>query len=943
MYADEFGVLRYAKTNSETFQSKHSPIVKNSEVSITNHIITTYFESFEEVTRNYSNKINDFETNRFAHSFYVSRYFTILPTNAATYNGIGNSLKIIDPEKYNIRVINSSGDQHIDEYGINKYEIYIERYENELSAVSFKNYYRIIVALDQPDPVGFQLVYDKFERTSDGIPHSQFLNYREYINTMPLYSYVVEESEVIDPSSVDKKVYSTQLFSHKENKLLKQAPNDEGWKIVTPTKAIQDPRTFQNFNWRLVAKIKYDFSTIKDIHQNTERAVLNVAVLYSGLIENMHNAYIFANLEESVINQQNFLFENPLNPTGSNKTQRQYWALNIDEFISTTITNVNVDPFVYDFVVWTPNQTITSSQKRALDMFLENGVSVFIDCSMLDQTSLSSSGLSSFDYSLNSISKTTGYINIIEEYEEGDDYLNGWDLTEYQEENLYKNHNVFGSRTNLLNNKSVNPIRVFDKYVESSDGSAQSIVSIVDGSNKYTAMLRDKYNISSEFSSFSILCLNPFLSYINDNYGTSGLGVSGSNNGSVNTFPVGVVGDQTTFLSAAVLGPNKLFYNILTEANKNKINSRTKFSNNSTIVWHVSPWRNSWTINGLRKDGQVTVLFDDEKKEFKFSDKQKRTTGIQLTVYDPKFCRELVPSIGELLINDFEATSIEQDAASIINADYSNVDFYIECTNDNVAFLDFYRIENKDYLFGETKTTYNIFKLDDLTKPLLADGALTLDAHSTVISRQFDIESIFYPYIVLDYNDTSVGYQSLGKSVIKTPKEYLPGSQFVKDYDFDFKTQIFVTQTKTNRNTFKVHWTTPFSTPLNATVGNISYISKRGSEAIPDGVTSISVQQARDENPIVISNTNSPFHKYRYPTNIYSLTDIQSLKPVDRASPRNSFHYTFDIPRSKRWDEYMVGKNTSSTSTTSAVSYQDIGPIIPGQWNFSNGAEPTRW
>lgn len=934
MYADEFGVLRYAKTNSDLFQSKHSPIVKNSEVSISNHIITN---SNIPEDKNFSNKINDFETKSFAHSFYVSRYFTVLPSNTSTYNGIGNSLKVLNPEKYNIKVIDKSGNQYVDEYGINKYEIFIERYENETYTLPSSNYYRIIVALDQPDPVGLQLVYDKFERTEDGIPHSQFLNYKEYINTLPLYAYVVEESEVIDPSSAGKKVYSTQLFSHKENKLLKSGPQDEGWKVVTPIKAVQDPRTFQNFNWRLLAKINYNFSKIKDIYQNTERAVLKVAVLYSGAIENMHNPYIFANLEESVINQQNFLFENPLRPVGSNKTQRAYWALDIDSFISTVITDQSIDAFDYDFIVWTPNQTITASQKRALDMFLQNGVSVFLDCSMLDQSSLSASGLENFDYSLTSISKNTGYINIVEEYEEGDDNLNGWDLTEYQESSTYKNHNIFGARLNILNNYSVNPIRVFNGTPESSDGSAKSIVSLSEGSQTYTAILKDKYNVNSEFSSFVITCLNPFLTYINDNYGTSGLGVAGSNRGAVNAFPVGTEGDQTAYLSAAVLGPNKLFYNMLTEANKNKVNSRTKFSENSTVVWNISPWRNSWTINGSRDDeGKVTVLFEDEKQSFKFSDKQSRSTSFSAAVYNPKFCRELVPSIGQLLITDFEATSIQQDAASMINADYSNVDFYIECTNDNVAFLDFEKIDNTNYIFGETKTSYNIFKLRDDVKPLVASGSLSLDAHATVVSREFDIKSIYYPYIILDYNDAASGYQSLGKSVVKTPKEYLPGSQFVRDYDFDFKTQIFVTQTKTNRYTYKVYWNTSFSTPLDAQVGNISYISKRGIAESPDGIPVVSIQQPRDENPIAISNANSPFKGYAYPTNIYSLTDIQSLKPVDRASPRNSFHYTFDIPRSGRWNEYMVGGTSADNTTTDStqVIYKEVGKPIPGEYNL---------
>ena len=906
MYADEFGVLRYAKTNDQLHQMKHSPIVKNSEVSVSNIIITG---QDEVINNNYSTRIEDFEDAKVAHSFYVSRYFTILPKTAAVYNGIGKSLKLKYPDKYNIKVVDSSGKKYVDEFGQDNYEIFIENYPTILEESSV-DYFRIIVALDDADPIGLQLVYDKFERNSEGIPYNQFLNYKEYINSMPLYAYVVEESEVIDPSSVDKRVYSTQLFAHKENKLLKNKTEDEGWKVVTPKKAIQDPRTFQNFNWRLLAKINYNFSKIKDIYQNTERAVLNVAVLYSGPIENMHNPYIFANLEESVINQQNFLFENPLRPVNSNKTQRAYWALDIDSFISTIATNQDIDPFQYDFIVWTPNQTITPSQKRALDLFLENGVSVFLDCSMLDQSSLSSSGLENFDYSINATSKSSGYINIVSEYEEGDDNLNGWDLTEYQETSEIGRHNVFGNRINILNNDSIVPIRVFNGNPESVDGSAKSIVSIVDGANTFTAMLKDKYNVNSEFSSYVVVCLNPFLTFINDNYGTSGLGVAGSNRGETNSFPIGKPGDQTAFLSASALGPNKLFYNIICESNKNKVNSRTKFSDNSTIIWNISPWRNSWVINGNKNENnQVTVLFEDEIQQFKFKYKSELREDISIFQDTSKFCREIVTSIGDSLIADFEATSIEQDAASIINSDFSNVEFYIECTNNNVEFLNFEKIDNTNYIFSDSKTSYNIHKLTSIAKEFLKSSPLTLDAYSNVVSKEFDLKSIYYPYMILDYTD----YENITKSVIKTPKEYLPGSQFVRDYDFAFKTQIFVTQTRTNRYTYKVSWSTQFSTGLSATVGNLTYLSKQGVQAKPEGELIPSIQQQSSENPITITNSSSIFKGYKYPTNVYSLTDIQSESKTQRTTTSNNFHYTWDIPLSGRWDEYMVyGSSTGS-------------------------------
>lgn len=756
------------------------------------------------------------------------------------------------------------------------------------------------------------MVYDKFEKNQDGIPFNQFLNYREYINPVPAYSYVVEESEVIDPSSINKRVYSTQMFAQKENKLLKNNVLDEGWKIVTPKKAIQDPRTFQNFNWRLLAKINYNFSKNKDIYESSERAVLKVAVLYSGIIDNIENPYIFANLEESVINQQNFLFENPLAPQGSIKEQRSYWALNIDEFVSTQLNAQNVDALTYDFLVWTPTKSITENQKRVVDMFLSNGVSVFIDCSNLDQSNLSSSGLLNFDFSLTSTSNKTGLIKIVDEYVEGDQVLNAWDLNSYNEISI-QNYGIFGDRKNILNNNSVNEIRVFNGMPESSDGSAKSIAYVQDGNSKYSAILRDKYNASSEFSAFSIFCLNPFLTYINDNYGGSGLPVSGKNKGTTNTFPVGRAGSQTGLLSEAVIGPNKMFYNILCESNRNKVNSRLQFADNSTIVWNISPWRNSWTINGRPdSDGNVSILFDDEKETFKFSHKlEEKEDTVTIQDVNPIFCREIESSLGNLLLSDFEATSTEIDAATIINADFSNVEFYIECTNDNVKFLNFEKIDNTNYIFADVKTSYSIHKLTNPAKEKLKNSLLSLDSYSIVYSKQFDLDSIYYPYIVLDYSD----YYAQVNSVIKTPKEYLPGSQFVKDYDYAFKTQLFVTEVKTNRYNYEVSWSTNFETFLDGSADSVNVITHKPIAAEPDGSFTTNYSSQND-SPISISNIDSPFYQFRYPTSVFSATDILYRKFKDRTHSRNNFHYTGDIPISRWWNEYKLGITTTTNNET---------------------------
>jgi peptidoglycan hydrolase-like protein with peptidoglycan-binding domain len=774
--------------------------------------------------------------------------------------------------------------------------------------------------MDSPDPVGLYLIYDKYEKNSDGIPFNQFLNYREYINAVPAYNYVVEESEVIDPSSFNKRVYSTQMFAHKENKLLKNNTNDDGWKIITPKKAIQDPRTFQNFNWRLLAKINYNFSKNKDIHESAERARLNVAVLYSGLIENMENPYVFANLEESVINQQNFLFENPLASSEFTKSQRQYWALNIDEFVSTQVATTNADAFSYDFLVWTPNKTINEQQKRIIDMFLSNGVSVFIDCSSLDQSSLSASGLSNFDFTLSSTSNNTGLIKIVDEYIDGDQSLNAWDMSAYNESSI-GNYGIFGDRKNILSNNSVNQIRVFNGTPESSDGSARSIAYIEDGNKKYSAILKDKYDSSSEFSSFAIYCVNPFLTFINDNYGGSGLSVSGKNKGTTNSFPTGREGSQTGLLSEAVIGPNKMFYNIICESNRNKVNSRQQYSDASVIVWNISPWRNSWTVNGKPdSNGVVTVLFEDEKKTFNFGMKKPEFDGDYTTQQITNiFCREIDVSIGDLLINDFEATSNEVDAATMINPDFSNVEFYLECSNDNVKFLNFEKIDNSNYIFSNVKTSYSIHKMSNVAKNKMAGSSLSIDAYSIVYSRQFDLDSIYYPYVILDYSD----YISQVNSVIKTPKEYLPGSQFVKDYDYAFKTQLFVTEVKTNRYNYEVNWSTNFKMSLNGESSSVTITTKKAIPEEPDGsskgiygayvvVTNVdgnTSYSSTDYQPIPVRNKQSPFYLYRYPTNVFSVTDIMYRKFKDKSHTRNNFHYTNDLPITKYWNEYMDGQS----------------------------------
>lgn len=94
MYADEFGVLRYLSGNSQMHQVKHSPIVKNSEVCVSNLIIDpTDIVNAPSKGYNFTDKeylLSDDMYVRFAHSFYVSRYFTLISRNCINVYGNRN-------------------------------------------------------------------------------------------------------------------------------------------------------------------------------------------------------------------------------------------------------------------------------------------------------------------------------------------------------------------------------------------------------------------------------------------------------------------------------------------------------------------------------------------------------------------------------------------------------------------------------------------------------------------------------------------------------------------------------------------------------------------------------------------------------------------------------------------------------------------------------------
>jgi peptidoglycan hydrolase-like protein with peptidoglycan-binding domain len=914
MYADEFGVLRYVKTNQEMNQQFGSPIVANSEVSISNYILN---KQQTDLNFNYTGRIVDLESEMFIHSYYVSNHFALLDSSVSSYNGIEKSSELREPAKAGIQVVDSSGNNLVDSNGKNNYTIILEKYTNHRSIVELSgtiyqglDLYRIIVLLEQVNPQDLYLIYNKYEKNEDNIPYNPFFGYKEKINTIQYYKPVAEESEVIDPSSSERKVYSTQLFSYKENELLKNKISNDGWKVYAPRKAIQDPRTFQPFNWRLLAKIKYNYANVRNVYAESERATLKVGVLYSGQVSQVKNPYVFANMEESVFNLQNYLFENPIAASTNNKSQKNYWLVNIDDN--------TIDYSKFDILVWTPIQDVTELQGSAINRALSSNASVFIDASLI------SAGFSylGIDLSIDGAYTSTGLLTVQETYKNGNTTMNAWDLTEYHESSTTPKNSIFGKRKDGLNNDAIVSLRTFNG-APSTQSSSVALVSV----NSKAVIVKRSTVTGNILPSSLVISANPFLYLTNDIVKADGSSVS--NNGDTNAFPVGTVGNQTSAVSTLIIGPNKFFYNYLSDVNKNKVNNfaTNNTTNQSTILWNVSPWRNFWTINGAVKNGQVTVLSELEKQEYNFSFKNAIDSDEQ------KFCRQIYPSISAVLLGDFEGTLNGQDAESIINADFSNVEFYLECTNPNVKFLNFTDYNSTlsaggDTLLGQPNSSYKIFKLDTKAfNQITANppSAVSLNAYSTVNSNQFDFSSISYPYAILGASE----YNSRTDSVIKTPTDFLPGSQDVRDYNFAFKTSISINEITKTVNSYKINWSTSFSSDIggSADFKNVVFKPKGGTAGISKSNFSISEVE---ENKVQIKQTFSPFNKYYYPGKAFSKTDIVSADQTETESSFNNFHYTGDIDAGNRWDEYFAGKDSFSTTgtTTSTASSVPISTNV---------------
>jgi hypothetical protein len=903
MYADEFGTLRYAKENAQKKEVKHSPILNNSDISVSNKFLNFYEGSFD-----FTDKIDELSENLFIHSYYVSRFFTLQESTITEYSGLNSPSRIKNPDSLNIRVVDFSGNKYVNSDGSNRYQVMLERYAfNANFEQSQTSFYRIIIILDDSDPVGLSLVYDKYEITKDGLAKAQFLGFKEIINAQQFYTKVLEETEVMDDSSFESRIYSTQLFSQKENELLKKKVKYSGWKGFVPKKAIQDPRTFQTFSWRLVAKINTDISSVVNKYLTEEKIKVRAGVL-SNPGSNFY-PFVFSNMEMYETNNLKINFYNPYAPN-DDKLSSSYWFV---DFSDKEIIYRD-----YDILFWAPIGSIKEDEYYKIAYLAQNGTSVFIDCSMLDSGTADKNGLLYFNFNYEKKTVNDGLIKLSQEFQKGKESFNGWDMPDFNEEDSIYEYGIFGRRKQILSKDGATPnyfpvpLSVFDTSENWQFTSSKTIAHIDERALVYrkifgftTMSSQTALDIPSiYFSASSIGHL------VNDVF-SGGIGTSQENRGENN-----LINQDTATIVPITEGACKLFQNIIGQSVRARISMSNQFNYESSILWHVSPWRNSWTINGELKDGKVTVLSEQEKLTNKFLTKTEISTDLEASSAESFFVREIqvngTSSLSQILTNDIGILS--NIGSGIINRDFSNVDFYIECTNSNVAFLNFEQITSSDYFYSSVNNNevspYVVYKIkESALSQIRSLSPVLVDAYSKVVSPEFDFSSIDYPYAVIDSSE----YNSPVNDSINIPKDYLEGSQPVRSYDIDLAVQYAYNKTSEFNNSYVLNWEIPFATRISG-LGSFKGVKPVNQESRVRQYVSVA---SLNDAPIRILNEESPFNGYRYSSKVYSRTDILAIDQDTTKNVLNNFHFTNDIGKSGRWDEYRVSYRTVDTSTSS--------------------------
>ena len=327
-------------------------------------IVTDVFSVDEDWSTLPGSEYGDEDILPFVH---VSRYFHV------DFAGLTMGSDLFDYKTDLIKIIDSNGRTYVDEEGNPRYRIKITAARNT-QPTGNQSAYRVHAYVDADLNEELYLTYSKIEVSINGALKNQEVGYKELLNPQPFFEYRPEESEVIDPFNRNEKWYSSKPLSLRNQVLGMPSPDVQGYKVYVPKKAIEDPRIFQLFRWRVTCEFTQNFQLDRAIDaQETVRC--GVIVTADDPIS--RSPYAFLNLEKSFWNAAQCRFINPLKAT-HNDTEKQkavYWTINFD-----TVTTDQLKQF--DILIWAPSKPNISLTEYSgkINHFTETlGKTLFID------------------------------------------------------------------------------------------------------------------------------------------------------------------------------------------------------------------------------------------------------------------------------------------------------------------------------------------------------------------------------------------------------------------------------------------------------------------------------------------------------------------------------------------------------------------------------------
>ncbi len=869
--------------------------------------------------------LNDIRKESFVHSYYVSRYYTLLPRDSYGYKDLNDFLPESNIPK-SIKVIDENGFEYVDlESGLKKYRILIEHLDLPIYSNRSNLPSKIIILFDSPSPKDLFLVYDKVSLSSTESISSVVPQYKENINTVSIFNRVSEESVVVDNSSRSKKIYSKKSITAKNNLIDSTSYKSEGFEIFVPKKALSDNRTYESFNWRLISQVKrsVDVSSINnseeiDSENSLKQKVVNCAVLAtSAQINSMQqsenfgsaNPYVFLRLEQSPFNISKYSFVNPSSGNISiySKQQALYWILDIDTVTPETLA-------LYDILAWTPSSPITVTQGLKIKKFIESTQgTIVLD---LSKTSFGAENIdpvltvSSSEYQLDNWSYNLNNIFINENKN------NAWPIAQTVFEQLtvdnvnYDVYSIFG-RSNLADLSTKKTVKEFIGAL-----AEQNIVLKNSRGKAIFASLEIAQSTDGLLRGCVLASTTSFLKYCNDIYQPSSI----FDTALENSAPTNAA-ESVFSVVAAIEGPMKILYNACSVALLNRIFSTRVKDLRSSIYYQVSDWQSSYVING-------NALLEDEKKQ----DYSLLRVDNQGSAGSSKYAKNILKNNSSLI--EFYKKSVydylvDQHSVSLQDISVDNINFFIEVTNDDVEIANALLVKGpgvvQSQVVGngsEIPTSYKLYSIESnsINSPVYA--------YTNSPSAQFTIPGGFGPYVIRERL-----YKSSTKYLQDNVSNLLSSSNVYKNYSFNFSIFNSYNQSSESSLSFNANWTATLTVEYIAKLSRQSRyenITPPGSILLKDDVSLSQIfetgqafsgadrignatvaaptktaEQAAFEKGLITEDQARALEERRGTSNLIS---VPAAKVITSSNPVNNFLYTGDIQQGNIIGAYGVGK-----------------------------------